>query len=165
MSNASYTFTYNCDNMLCNSHLTWRPGTVWVFYGESELLDEVTSVEVPLLPDVQQSFHVLFTVLVCITAGQRGEQQSSAENKGITTSYIKIKTLKKHRKAIKRSKHIQSFYDIFSKKQMIRGAAEVQIGSAVRNRKAKQNQNSNKLFPMQLLPHTDSHTFTTFRRV
>lgn len=133
MSNASYTFTYTCDNMLCNSHLTWRPGAVWVFYGEFELLDEVASVEVPLLPDVQQSFHVLFTVLVCITAGRREEQQISADNKGVT-SYIKILNLKTHRKAIKRSKHIQSFYDIFSKKQKITGAADVQIGSAVLNR-------------------------------
>lgn len=74
----------------CNSQLTWRSGAVWVFDCQFELLNEVVSVETPLLPDVQQSLHVLFTVFICFTAGT---QKNSRRNRTIGSKESNISYL------------------------------------------------------------------------
>lgn len=87
--------------MLFLHELTWRSGAVGVFDGQFELLNEVGSVEAPLLPDVQQSLHVLFTVLICITAGREDEssrrtarsKQQFNRNKWLNTFLQKKKSL------------------------------------------------------------------------
>lgn len=53
------------------SYLTWRPGAVRVFYRQLQLLDEVSSVQTPLLPDIQQSLHLLFTAVISFPVQRR----------------------------------------------------------------------------------------------
>lgn len=43
-------------------------GTVRVLDSQFELLDEVWTVEVTLLPDIQQPLHVLLTTVISISA-------------------------------------------------------------------------------------------------
>lgn len=86
-SNNTYSILYihgqikqKKQKQIISSHLTWRPGAVRIFYGQFELLNEVGSVETPLLPDVQQSLHVLFTALICFTAGRQGNSRRKRED-------------------------------------------------------------------------------------
>lgn len=58
---------------------TFCLGAVGVFHRQFELLDELTAIHTPLLPDVQQSFQGLLAALVCFSVQRLGNHYTSAD--------------------------------------------------------------------------------------
>lgn len=71
---ALYKHNYEAIMSLLNDQ-TWGSGAAGVLYGQFELLNEITSVEIPLLPDVQQPLHLLFTAVIHFTAERQENSQ------------------------------------------------------------------------------------------
>lgn len=53
-----------CQSKVCEPTCSFAFGAVGVLDGQLELLDEIGAIQTALLPDVQQSLHVLLAALI-----------------------------------------------------------------------------------------------------